>query len=379
VAGDRARAADTRRRRAFDEIKSSGEDLTRDELEALEKNRSLEGLKAVAGTNSIVRIFSYRPEGFETQQNETHLLGLELLLEEQGALDKAVRMREENELNHPGLARIKFLYATYEPRAHPESKELKDTSGKRALDYALDTGAPPLVVGMPHYLTAQEIVEAATASIKGLVESKVKEQKSSDAALEMIVDDGWRREITALQKEVYERYSSGDKKRAEKAFQTVVQLSKDQGERLGDLIELIMVVYENTDVERFAKIEQLENFSEDAKQLVVGGWRPEEQVKALLTETAWMNSGFSASMAELDTMFICKKGGVEDAGGEWTRSGKGSKVAMRIAGFKLDEKDEKKVVRMSMGCGQSAGEDEGGPREERVHRAEGSEQGHVRL
>ena len=87
MAGDRARAADTRRRRAFDEIKSSGEDLTRDELEALEKNRSLEGLKAVAGTNSIVRIFSYRPEGFETQQNETHLLGLELLLEEQGALD----------------------------------------------------------------------------------------------------------------------------------------------------------------------------------------------------------------------------------------------------------------------------------------------------
>ena len=71
-----------------------------------------------------------------------------------------------------------------------------------------------------------------------------------------------------------------------------------------------------------------------------------------------MNPSFSTSMTELETMFkesksianICKKGGVENVGGERTRSGKESKVAMKISGFKLDKKDEKKVVRMSMGA-----------------------------
>ena len=168
----------------------------------------------------------------------------------------------------PSLATPALIKSIVE--AHPESKELTDASGKRAFDYARDAGTSPLVVGMLQYLTAQDILETTTASIKGLVESKVKEQKSSDAALEMIVDDGARREATALQKVVYGKYSSGDKKGAERAFQTVVQLSKDQGERLSDLVELVIVVCKNSDVERFAKIEQLASFSEDAKQLVVG-------------------------------------------------------------------------------------------------------------
>jgi hypothetical protein len=76
-------------------------------------------LKKTAGTNSVSRIFHYRPEGIEP--GDAELVGLEIQLNEQGALDEALRVRAENELTHPGLARINFLYVRARERS--ERKE----------------------------------------------------------------------------------------------------------------------------------------------------------------------------------------------------------------------------------------------------------------
>jgi hypothetical protein len=157
----------------------------------------------------------------------------------------------------------------------------------------------------------------------------------------------------------YESYEKGNTQKAKKAFDEMKRLSKEQSDRLSDLIEMVMTAYRNADVSRFQKIEQIENVSTGAKQLAVGSRgasRLEDQVAALLNKAAWMEAEYSASMKELEAMFngaksiaeICKKGGVNDEGGRWTRGG-GKKVAMRIAAFSLDKEDSERVVKMSMG------------------------------
>jgi hypothetical protein len=100
---------------AYSAIKSSAEDATVEELEELEKSGAMAELKKCAGTSSVTRIFHYRPEGFAS--GDAELVGLEIQLNEQGALDEALRVRDENELAHPDLARIKFLYVRARERS----------------------------------------------------------------------------------------------------------------------------------------------------------------------------------------------------------------------------------------------------------------------
>ncbi|GMI52206.1 hypothetical protein TeGR_g10324, partial [Tetraparma gracilis] len=175
-----------------------------------------------------------------------------------------------------------------------------------------------LVVAMLQYLTTQEIAQTPESELKAMVKSKVQEQKTSEAAREMIVDKGARMEVTALQKSMYESYERGDKKAAAQAFEAMRRSAKEQSDRLGDLIEMVMSAYRNADVSRFEKIEEIMNVSTGAKQLVVGNGgtgRLEDQVAALLNKAAWMETEFSASMKELEAMFngaksiaeVCKK------------------------------------------------------------------------
>ncbi|GMI20483.1 hypothetical protein TeGR_g13545, partial [Tetraparma gracilis] len=252
----------------------------------------------------------------------------------------------------PALATPKLIKAIVS--ASPDSKEMRDAAGKRAMDYTRDAGTNPLVIAMLQYLTTEEIAQTPESRLKALVKSKVQEQKTSDAAREMIVYEGARTEITALQEKMYKSYEKGDAQQATRAFEEMKRLSKEQSDRLSDLIEMVMGAYRNADVSRFEKIEQLENVSTGAKQLAVGGGG--DRVAALLNKAAWMETAYAASMKELEEMFngaksiaeVCKKVGVDDEGGMWTRWG-GKKVAMRVAAFSLDKVDRERVVKMRMG------------------------------
>ena len=70
-----------------------------------------------------------------------------------------------------------------------------DAAGKRAMDYARDAGTNPLVIAMLQYLTTEEIAQTPESGLKALVKSKVQEQKTSDAAREMIVYEGARKSL----------------------------------------------------------------------------------------------------------------------------------------------------------------------------------------
>ena len=68
----------------------------------------------VQGTKNVIRQFWHKktePGGIEQQ-----ILGIEVILDEEGALKEAIRRREELEKGHPELARMKFLFEAYEPR-----------------------------------------------------------------------------------------------------------------------------------------------------------------------------------------------------------------------------------------------------------------------
>jgi hypothetical protein len=117
VAQERERGSEVTRgsmaeENAYGAIKSGAADMTVKELADLEESGAMAKLNMFAGTNSVSRIFYYRPEG--SKSGDTGLVGLEIQLNEQGALDEALRMREENELAHPGLAQIKFLYVRHQ-------------------------------------------------------------------------------------------------------------------------------------------------------------------------------------------------------------------------------------------------------------------------
>ena len=83
------------------------------ERSRIEKEMSKQLSTYVLKTKNVSRVFWHKGDG---GSNQLHLVGIEIHLDEEGALKEAVRRREETEKQNDHLAMMKFLYDAYEPR-----------------------------------------------------------------------------------------------------------------------------------------------------------------------------------------------------------------------------------------------------------------------
>ncbi|GMH98841.1 hypothetical protein TrST_g13139 [Triparma strigata] len=115
-------------------------------------------------------------------------------------------------------------------------------------------------------------------------------------AIESIQDEEVRKNVTNLQKDLFNHVQAGDTANADKVFKELKEIAEEQTKRLGTATATVLFNYRFRDNgHRFREIERIEEIP-SAKQMAVRGETAAERVKALLAKACWKETEFQARM-----------------------------------------------------------------------------------
>jgi hypothetical protein len=141
--------------------------------------------------------------------------------------------------------------------ALPQSMHAKDAAGKLASELAREaeamslTGEHGVIADVLAHLNADEIKAAETAAdLTAAVDRKKSLLADSEGAIKRIRDDNIREQVTALQKQCFERMLQEGEGAASESFERLRELSLKQAAVLADLIGECMTWYSTADRER---------------------------------------------------------------------------------------------------------------------------------